>query len=405
MRIVDVCAFYSPLGGGVRTYVEAKLRAAPSLGHELIVLAPGEHDEVRKIAPGAIMATIPAPTLPVDRRYRYFDDESRLHRELDRWGPDHVEATSPWASAAMVSRWEGAATRSLVMHSDPLSAYAYRWLGGILSRKMIDRMFSPFWNHLRSLDRSFDLVAAPSRQLAERLRAGGVDKAIAVPLGVEAGRFRPELRDERLRSEFLTRLGLPESAVLLVGVGRFASEKRWEMVMRAVADAGRSAPVGLLLAGDGPRRQKLELACARLSNAELMMPITDRDELARLLASADALVHGCEAETFGLVVSEARASGIPVIVPNRGGAAEQLVRGAGLAYRAGSERSLAQAILAFIERDPEEQRRIAVQSSQVRTMDEHFRDLFACYSRLAPRPIRVPAMGATIGHATASALY
>src|SRR6185312_8904173 len=42
MRIADVCAFYTPAGGGVRTYVEAKLKAAPRFGHEMIVIAPGE---------------------------------------------------------------------------------------------------------------------------------------------------------------------------------------------------------------------------------------------------------------------------------------------------------------------------------------------------------------------------
>jgi len=41
MRIVDVCAFYTPAGGGVRTYVERKLKAAPAAGHEMIILAPG----------------------------------------------------------------------------------------------------------------------------------------------------------------------------------------------------------------------------------------------------------------------------------------------------------------------------------------------------------------------------
>lgn len=405
MRIVDVCAFYTPFGGGVRTYVESKLRAAPALGHEQIVIAPGERHEVRKIGPGAILATIPGPTLAVDRRYRYFDDEAMLHRELDRWNPDHVEASSPWASASMVGRWQGAATRALVVHSDPLSAFAYRWLSGILSRRMIDRLCSPFWNHLRSLDRAFDVVVAPSRQLADRLRAGGVDKAIAIPLGVDRDRFHPDLRDEKLRSQLLAGLGLPDFATLLVGVGRFSSEKRWDMVVRAVADAARKKPLGLLLVGDGPRRQTLDLACARFPNIEILTPITNRDELARLLASADALVHGCEAETFGLTISEARASGIPVIVPNRGGASEQLARGAGLAYRAGNEQSLTQAILAFIDRGPAEQRRVAVQSSQVRTMDEHFRELFACYTGLAPRPVSVPSLAKAIAPAAASAVY
>ena len=51
MRIVDVSAFYSPAGGGVRTYVEAKLKAAPRLGHELIVIVPGERDVILERAP------------------------------------------------------------------------------------------------------------------------------------------------------------------------------------------------------------------------------------------------------------------------------------------------------------------------------------------------------------------
>src|SRR5579885_3673644 len=90
MRIADVCAFYTPAGGGVRTYVEAKLRAAPRFGHEMIVIAPGERHEVLRRGPGAVLVTIPSPKLAVDRRDRYFDDERELHRVLDAWQPDHV---------------------------------------------------------------------------------------------------------------------------------------------------------------------------------------------------------------------------------------------------------------------------------------------------------------------------
>ena len=135
MRVVDVCAFYSPQGGGVRTYVERKWRVLAEQGHEMIVLAPGERDEVVERQPGALLATIAAPRLPVDRRYRYFDDEPALHRALDRWRPDFVEVSSPWSSASMVARWQGPAPRSLIMHADPLATYAYRWFGRIAPRR------------------------------------------------------------------------------------------------------------------------------------------------------------------------------------------------------------------------------------------------------------------------------
>ena len=88
MRIADVSAFYTPVGGGVRTYVEAKFRAAARFGHEMIVIAPGEHHQVTRRGPGAVLVTIPSPQLPVDRRYRYFDDEHR-HTVADMFG-EHI---------------------------------------------------------------------------------------------------------------------------------------------------------------------------------------------------------------------------------------------------------------------------------------------------------------------------
>ena len=48
MRIVDVCAFYSPLGGGVRTYIDQKLALADKFGVDMTVIAPGEDAQVEE---------------------------------------------------------------------------------------------------------------------------------------------------------------------------------------------------------------------------------------------------------------------------------------------------------------------------------------------------------------------
>ena len=391
MRILDVCAFYTPHGGGVRTYVEAKLKAAPRLGHEMIIVAPGEHAEVVKRGPGAIIVTVPSPKLPVDKRYRYFDGHEALWRVLDEWRPDHIEASSPWSSATAVGRWQGAATRSLVMHADPLSAYAYRWLGGIAPTKAIDRGFWWFWRHLRGLGRMFDVVVSANSQLSERLAAGGVANTATVPMGVDQGIFSPRLRSPELRAAALEALGLGPDAVLLVGIGRFSAEKRWEMVVRTLGESACRKQVGFLLIGEGSARWKLEMLASRMRNVIISPRITDRGQLAQLLASADGLVHGCEAETFCLVAAEARASGIPLIIPDRGAALDQLIPGAGTMYRGGCEISLERAIRRFIERGPELQRALAARSCQVRSMDEHFAELFARYSELQPAPGAAPA--------------
>jgi len=398
MRIADVCAFYTPAGGGVRTYVEAKLRAAAQFGHEMIVIAPGERHEVIRRGPNAILVTIPSPKMPVDKRYRYFDDEAAVHAALDAWQPDHVEASSPWSSATMVGRWQGAASRSLVMHADPLAAYAYRWLGGFASTEQIDRWFGWFWRHLRGLGRMYDTVVCANAQLTERLRAGGIGNAETIRMGVEADLFSPVLRSAAVREQALAVLGMESDATMLVGIGRFSAEKRWDMVMRAVAEAGRKRPVGMLLVGEGRKQGRLELLAQRRGGVAILPRINDRSELARLVASADALVHGCEAETFCMVAAEARASGIPLIVPDRGAAIDQLAPGAGMTYRAASEVSLERAIGRFIERGPELQRAAAIRSVRVRTMDEHFNDLFARYCELVPQHVHsVPRTQSVFG--------
>ena len=219
----------------------------------------------------------------------------------------------------MVGRWPGAAPRALVMHSDPLSAYAYRWLDRVMDRATIDRIFGAYWQHLRRLDWQFDLVVCANGRLTRRMTAGRLTGATTVPMGIDPGRFSPSLRNEALRAELLAACGLAPDAMLLIGVGRLAAEKRWSLVVDAVAALGTKRSVGLLLVDSGSERAALQRRTGGNPHIRLVPATQDRDQLALLLAGADALVHGCEAETFGLIVAEARASGLPLIVPDDGG--------------------------------------------------------------------------------------
>lgn len=382
MRIVDVCAFYTPHGGGVKTYLERKLEVAAQHGHEMILLAPGAEDAWNEVRPGAVIATLRNPEMPLDRRYHYFADGEALHAALDRWQPDHIETSSPWSSATLVGRWQGAATRSLVMHADPLASYAYRWFGKVADRPTIDRWFGWFWRHLRGLDGMYDMVVSANHSLTERLREGGLRNVTTVPMGCEPNTFSPALRDEALREQMLCRLGLPRGATLLLGLGRFAAEKRWAMVMRAVEQASATRPVGFVLVGDGNARSKLEKLAANCRHVSVAQPIRDRAALATLLASADALVHGCESETFCMAAAEARASGLPLIVPDFGGAASHYLAGAGQLYAAADRQALSDAMVRFVDGGPQRARALAAANAATRTMDDHFAELFDRYRRL-----------------------
>ncbi|WP_159981354.1 MULTISPECIES: glycosyltransferase [unclassified Novosphingobium] len=377
MKIVDVCAFYSPHGGGVRTYIEQKLRIGPQLGHEIVVIVPGETHEVIERGPGARILTLPSPRFPLDRKYGYFADEPALHAVLDAERPDVVEVSSPWRSASMVARWRGSARRSLVMHADPLSAYAYRWFAPLLSRSSIDRGFERYWEHLRQLGGVFDMTVCANHDLAGRLRDGGVAGVRVHSLGVETGVFSPECRDLDLRGRLLAQCGLDENARLLVAAGRLAPEKRWPMVVDAVAAASLHTPVGLVLFGEGREKRAIRSAIGGNPHVRLFESEHDRTAFAAILASADAVAHGCEAETFCMVGAEARASGTSVIVPDSGGAADHARNGGGLTYKAANRFSLTNAVVKFCEHP----RRSPSPNSVVSNV-QHFEGLFADYGRV-----------------------
>lgn len=388
MRIVDVAAFYTPYGGGVKTYIERKLQAGPAAGHEIIVIAPGPGYRVEDRGPHARIIYLKEPQFPLDRRYHYFRNVEALHDTLDQLAPDLVECSSPWRSARFVGEWSGKAPRALIMHADPMSAYAYRWFDPFLNRATIDRAFGTFWTHLQRMDELYDGSITTGEDQTNRLLKGGMTKVVTNPMGVEPGIFSPSFRDEKLRARLLARCDLPPTATLLLGAGRHGPEKRWPMVIEAATAAGAKMPVGLVIAGDGRDRARVAKAAAQNPHIHLVTPITDRHEVARLFASCDALVHGCEAEVFCTVGGEARAAGLPLIMPDRGGAADHARLSDGWLYKSADAGSAADAILDFIATPREEVRARALHHAQnVRTIDEHFADLFAYYEALVANPI------------------
>ena len=383
MKIVDVCAFYAPEGGGVKTYIDRKLVAGPAFGHEIVIIAPGDDDRVEERGPDARIRYIKQPTFPLDSNYRYFRDQAGLYAALDDEAPDFVEASSPWRSARLVAEWPGAAPRALIMHADPLSVYAYRWFGAVASRPTIDKQFGWFWRHLLRIDPRFDVVISAGQAFSDRLIEGGLTNVVTNPMGVTQDAFSPTFRDEALRARLLDRCALPPSATLLLGVGRHHPEKRWPMVIEAVTAAGIQAQVGFVLVGQGRDGSNIARAMEGNPHIHLVSPISDRGELARLFASADALMHGSDAETFCMVAAEARASGLPIIAPDGGAVADHVRASHGWSYEPANAAAAAAAIGDFLAAPRAEVRARAIElAASVRTMDAHFAELFHCYETL-----------------------
>lgn len=382
MKIVDLAEFYAPGGGGVRTYVDQKIRVAQALGHEMVVIAPGPEDRVEQRGSGRII-WLKSPFMPFDKRYHIFWDAAPVHAVLDAEQPDLIEASSPWRAGWIAARWPGAAKRVLFLHVEPVAAYPYRWLGWGFSHARIDRLFEWFWSYLRKLHRHFDATVVGGTWIAERLTDHGLTPPVVVPMGVETSVFRPDLRDATLRRDLLARCGLGEDATLLLGVGRHHPEKRWPMLIDAVerANAMSAKKVGFVLAGDGVARAAVDRAAAGKPNVCVLGQVGERAELARLLASADALLHGSTSETFGMVVGEALSAGLPLIVPAFGGCTGLARPAYAESYAPATADAAAAAIVRMIDRDFAAMRTAAAHAGAtlVGPSDAHFTKLMALY--------------------------
>lgn len=299
MHVCDITMFYTTHGGGVRRYLHAKRRWYCQQGDRHTLLSPagranrhGDH------------LTLPAPRLPFSHGYRFPLRRGPWVKALVDQAPDLIEAGDPY-------RLAGVALAAADRLDIPATVFVHSDLERLVGRRCGDWAAAPVRAYLRSLYAAFTAVQVPSRGLAERLRALGLTRVVWQPLGVDAGRFDPARRDPDLRAE----LGLDDSTRLLVFAGRYAREKNIDVLLAAMHRLGRG--YHLLLIGPG-------MPSLAMDNVSVYGQFCDGEHLARLLASADALVHAGDQETFGLIVLEAMASGLPV-VGVRGGALPELI--------------------------------------------------------------------------------
>ena len=384
MKIVDVCEFYSPTGGGVRRYINQKLELADRFGHQLTIIAPGAETRMEK-AHGGTIAWIKSPHLPFDRNYRMFWSARPVWQALDELEPDLVEGSSPWRGGWLAARWQGKAVKVFFMHADPVAVYPQTFLGGLLGPQRVDRLFGFFWNYLNRLNSKYDAAIVTNPALAERFAGFGLENIQIAPFGVERSKFSPDYCDPTARREMLATCGLEEDASLLIAVGRHHPEKRLRTLVQAVSRAQAARKIGLYIAGDGFLRASVERWALNARHVYVAGQINDPEQLATLMASADALIHGSAAETFGLVLAEALCSGTPLIVPDAGASATFAAPDYAETYRAGDVDAASAAVLRLLAKDRTALSRAASAAAETRilTVEQHFQTLFSIYDRIA----------------------
>ncbi|MDQ2868824.1 MAG: glycosyltransferase [Verrucomicrobiota bacterium] len=173
------------------------------------------------------------------------------------------------------------------------------------------------WRYMHWFYGQLDTVFVNS----EQYRKSWIDRGFApeklkiLPRGLDTALFTPEKRSDA----FWKRFGRSNGEVRLLYVGRVSKEKDLDTLADAYKTLRKEkVPVKLYVVGDGPYLRELQSALPDV----VFTGYLAGEELATAYASADLFVFPSTTDTFGNVVIEAQASGVPVIVSDTGGPKE-----------------------------------------------------------------------------------
>ena len=270
--LVATDAWHPQVNGVVRTLGHVA-REARSLGAQLDFLAPGE------------FWTLPLPSYPEIRLA--LPGPGDVERRLDRLLPDaiHIATEGPL----------GHAVRRVCMRRGlPFTTSLHTRFPDYLAERLpVPERWTcdVTWGWLRRFHSAGAAVLAATPTLGAELASRGFKNVKLWPRGVDANLFRPRV---------VAPLNLPRPIFLTVG--RLAVEKNLEAFLKL------DLPGSKLVVGDGPARNAL----AKAFPDAVFLGSRQGEALAEIYAAADVFVFPSRTDTFGLVLLEALASGVPV---------------------------------------------------------------------------------------------
>lgn len=333
MRVAIITETFLPKVDGIVKVTCLLLDHLARRGIEALVIAPRYGaDQSYKDAPVRSLPSMPMPLYPEARiGFATFS----LYRDLAAFQPDVAHLLHPVATGiptmAMLKWMEVPTVTSF--HLDYARLARQFRLGALdlgFTRPLIDEITKNVFNWA-------DYSLAPSMLVQRQMRRLGISKVGLWRRGVDAAAFHPGFRSAAMREEMTQ--GNPEETVLLY-VGRLSLEKQIEHIRPVLEQAPNTR---LVLVGDGPARAALERQFA--GQPATFMGYLSGQRLSQAYASADIFVFPSRLETFGLVVIEAMASGLPVVAARVGGVADIVTEGLnGYTYESGDVAALLVAV-------------------------------------------------------------
>jgi glycosyltransferase involved in cell wall biosynthesis len=269
MRILVATDAWHPQVNGVVRTLTMMAQAAKSFGAEVTFLTPQSFRTVALPSYPDLRLALPGP--------------AKIARLIEEARPDNIHIATEGPIGLAVRRY--CRKRGLPF----TTSFHTRFPEYISARAPIPEAW--IWSALRWFHGASHAVMAATPALASELRSRGFRNVVLWPRGVDGHLFHPRPGAD---------LGLPRP--IFLSVGRVAVEKNLEAFLEL------ELPGTKVVVGDGPARAELE----RTYPEAVFLGSRQGEDLAQIYTAADVFVFPSRTDTFGLVLLEALASGVPV---------------------------------------------------------------------------------------------
>lgn len=306
MRVAIITENFLPKLDGVTRTLARLLEHLQGKGHQALLLGPDSGMEEYAGAEIVGTAGLPLPFYP-ELKFNFF--RPLFVRRLSEFDPDIVHLVDPVILGAT-----GLATARLL--NKPLVSSYHTNLAAYCNHFGFSLLSKPMWLYNRLMHSACAMTFCPSLSTAAMLRMQGFANLRIWPRGVDTTLFQPERRSQEQRQGWLGDIedvggsDPPGDKTILLYVGRVSWEKNLRLLVQTYRRMDHNH-CHLVIVGDGPAYTEVQQELAGL-------PVTftgylSGEALATAYASADIFAFPSRTETFGQVVLEAMASGLPVV--------------------------------------------------------------------------------------------
>ena len=315
LKLALVTETFPPEINGVAMTLSHLVEGLCQRAHAVTVIRPRQSGDDQPRTDGLYRELLcPGIPIPVYTMMRLgLPVRGRLLRawRMDRPDLVHIATEGPLGYAALLAARKLNLPISSSFHTN-FHSYSRHYGFALLTR--------PALAYLRHFHNRAQITLSPTLELNEQLSADGFKNMRLLSRGVNTRTFSPAHRDDSLRAAW----GAGPDDLVVIHVSRVAAEKNYPLLIAAFEAIREQHPsTKFVITSDGPLRRKLQ----RQNPWIRFTGILSREDLARHYASADLFLYPSLTETFGNVVIEAMASGLPVVAFNYAAAARFIRHG------------------------------------------------------------------------------